>query len=95
MNAAYTLHNKYSFGFLEKVYHNSLLIESTVMEIGLLVNFEKSDQVRRKLIGKSVKSVKSASNSNYFKKNRLARSHPFERSFLTLCRFHDKFTGYL
>ena len=50
----YTVHNKYVFGFLEKVYHNSLLIESTGMEIGLLVNFEKSDEVRRKIIGKSV-----------------------------------------
>ena len=53
MNAAYTVHNKYGFGFLEKVYHNSLLIESTGMEIGLLVNFEKSDEVRRKIVGKS------------------------------------------
>ena len=68
MTAAYTVHNKYGFGFLEKFYHNSLLIESTGMEIGLLVNFEKSDEVRRKIIGKSVKSV---SNSNYFKKTAL------------------------
>ena len=65
MNAAYTVHNKYGFGFLEKVYHNSLLIESTGMEIGLLVNFEKSDEVSCKIISKS---VKSASNSNFFKK---------------------------
>ena len=54
MNAAYTVHNKYGFGFWEKFYHNSLLIESTGIEIGLLVNFEKSDEVRRKIIGKSV-----------------------------------------
>ena len=54
MNAAYTVHNKYGFGFLEKFYHNSLLIESTGKEIGLLVNFEKSDEVSRKIIGKSV-----------------------------------------
>jgi len=54
MNAAYTVHNKYGFGLLEKVFHNSLLIKSIGMEIGLLLNFEKSDEVRHKIIGKSV-----------------------------------------
>jgi hypothetical protein len=44
IGAAYTVQNKLGFGFLEK---------STGMEFGLLINFGKSVEVRRKIIGKS------------------------------------------
>jgi len=46
IGAAYTFHSKLGFGFLEKVYHNSLLIE--LDSFGL--------EVRCKIIGKSAES---------------------------------------
>jgi GxxExxY protein len=44
INAAHTVHNKLGYGFLEKVYHNSLVIE--LRKKGLLAEPEKRIEVR-------------------------------------------------
>ncbi len=44
INAAHTVHNKLGYGFLEKIYHNSLFIE--LKKRGYLVEFKKPMQVR-------------------------------------------------
>jgi GxxExxY protein len=43
INAAHTVHNKLGYGFLEKVYHNSLVIE--LRKRNLLVEAEKPVKV--------------------------------------------------
>jgi len=43
INAAHTVHNKLGYGFLEKVYHNSLFIE--LKKRGCRVEFEKAVEV--------------------------------------------------
>ena len=43
INAAHTVHNKLGYGFLEKVYHNSLFIE--LKKRGYRVEFEKAVEV--------------------------------------------------
>jgi len=43
INAAHTVHNKLGYGFLEKVYHNSLFIE--LKKRGCWVEFEKAVEV--------------------------------------------------
>jgi GxxExxY protein len=51
IGAAYTVHNKLGFGFLEKVYHNSLLIE--LDSLGIIVESEVPIKVyyREKVVG--------------------------------------------
>jgi GxxExxY protein len=44
INAAHTVHNKLGYGFLEKVYHNALVIE--LRKKGLLAEPEKRVEVR-------------------------------------------------
>jgi len=43
INAAHTVHNKLGYGFLEKIYHNSLFIE--LKKRGYRVEFEKPVEV--------------------------------------------------
>lgn len=51
IEAAYKVHNILGFGFLENVYQNALMVE--LEKIGLLINFGKSVEVKRKVLGKS------------------------------------------
>ena len=44
INAAHTVHNALGYGFLEKIYHNSLFIE--LKKRGYRVEFEKPVEVR-------------------------------------------------
>jgi GxxExxY protein len=44
INAAHTVHNKLGYGFLEKVYHNSLVIE--LRKKGLLAEQERRIEVK-------------------------------------------------
>ena len=44
INASHAVHNKLGYGFLEKVYHNSLIIE--LRKKGLLAESEKRIEVR-------------------------------------------------
>jgi GxxExxY protein len=44
INAAHTVHNKLGYGFLEKVYHNALVIE--IRKKGLLAEPEKHVEVK-------------------------------------------------
>ena len=74
INAAHTVHNKLGYGFLEKVYHNSLVIE--LRKRGVLAEQEKYIEVKydNQLVGeyfadivvdnKVVVEVKSAEKHN-------------------------------
>jgi hypothetical protein len=48
----YKVYNKLGFGFLEKVYERAMLInylKSTDIEVGLLLNFGKKPEIKRKI----------------------------------------------
>jgi len=52
INAVHTVHNALGYGFLEKVYHKSLLnyLKATGLEVGLIINFGPSVEVKRMVL---------------------------------------------
>ena len=57
INAAYKVHNVLGFGFLEKVYHNALMIE--LKRMGLKVTNEKPIKVyyRNEIVGEYIAEI--------------------------------------
>ncbi len=65
----YKVYNELGFGFLEKVYQNALVeehelqlinyLKSTEIEVGLLLNFGRKPQFKRKLFINDMKKIRS------------------------------------
>ena len=66
IKAYYKVYNKLGYGFLEKVYEKAMLIElrklglsssnQTPIEIGILLNFGKEPQFKRRVLAKEYKN---------------------------------------
>ncbi len=57
----YKVYNELGFGFLEKAYENAFFLElkATKVEVGLLLNFGKTPQFKRKLFTNDKKKIES------------------------------------
>ncbi|MBU0765718.1 MAG: GxxExxY protein [Bacteroidetes bacterium] len=62
ISAFYKVYNTLGYGFLEKVYVNALLInylKATELEVGLLLNFGKEPEIKRKVFSNKTYHIKS------------------------------------